>query len=179
MSSHKTNNSFLKTKIYIRLKAIEDNKKYLILNCFNGRNEIWGNIKNKNITVHGLDILDYKNTVALIGNNIKTLPNLNLEKYNIIDLDAYGVPDKQLDIIIDKCISGTIVFYTFIQSVLGRLPDNILLKNGYSKLMIDKCTSLFSKAGFDKFKNYLSTFGVTKTEYINHGRKYYGYFIIP
>jgi hypothetical protein len=182
MNSPKTNNSFTAAKIYLRLKNLPEKETIKVLDCYHWKNVVWGNVKYNTtikIDVHGIDIKEYENQCSLLGDNIKILPVLDLSGYDIIDLDAYGVPDKQIKIVCEKAAHGTIVFYTFIQSVLGMLPLSLLMRLGFGDEMIKKVPTLFSRDGFDKFKSFLSTLSITKTSYIKHGRKYYGFFIIP
>jgi hypothetical protein len=117
--------------------------------------------------------------IYLVGDNLKFLKSLPLEKFDVIDLDAYGVPFRQLDYILDydqRKGVGHYFFVTFVQSMSGRLPNLLLRKIGYSKEMVRKIPTLFCRDGFKKFRNYLSMMGIEKIIFKNHGRKYYLFF---
>lgn len=136
---------------------------------------IWKEIKkksNRNINVVGIDRISYGSTLK--GDNVKYLKGMNLDKYDIIDLDAYGVPFRQLEIIFKKKYKG-ILFITFVQSIFGRLPVRMLEKIGYTRNMIKKCPTLFNRNGIEKFKQYLAINGIKRIIIINKNNKKYLY----
>lgn len=153
-------------------------KNIMVLNLYNGDNLIWSEIcrRNAGIDVIGIDIKKDKKK-SLIGDNIKFLMSMDLSAYDILDLDAYGCPIDQLEIIFEKKYKG-IIFVTFIQSYMGSLPKKMLNKLGYTNNMIDKIPTLFSRNGFEKLKNYLSTYCVNNILVYNIGRKHYLCFTI-
>jgi hypothetical protein len=182
MSSQKTNNSFLRKKICLRINHLPDKSEINVLDCFHGNGCIWKNIQrnihDKKINVEGLDIKEY-DEFALIGDNLKILPTLDFSRYDIIDVDAYGCPYDQIKIIAGKVTKTTLIFYTFIQTMMGALPFDMLADIGYSNEMVKKTPVLFSKNGHEKFMNWLSTIGVKEVSFINPvGKKYYGCFLL-
>ncbi len=101
-----------------------------------------------------------------------------LENYDVIDLDAYGVPYQQLSIVLEyfrkaKSNKEHVVFVTFIQTLFGGLPRKLLYEIGYTKGMVEKVPSLFNVGGFEKIKRYLYKYGVRKIWSINIDRKHY------
>lgn len=183
MNSRKTNNSYLKEKIILRLLNLPGKNKISVLDCYHGSGLIWNYIKNitgKNIIVDSIDIAEYNNEFSLIGDNLKILDSLNLNKYDIIDLDAYGVPDKQIEKINNKIEKETIIFYTFINSVMGILPHSMLTKLGYNKKMLGKVNTIFSRKQHRKFLYFLSCLKIKgDVKWIEfNNRKYYGIFKI-
>jgi hypothetical protein len=93
---------------------------------------------------------------------------MDLSKFDVIDLDAYGVPFKQLKIIFmqnEKKKLDVIVFVTFIQTMFGALPRAFLKECGYPNKMVRKIPTLFNKNGMDKMKLYLALNGVSKIHY--------------
>jgi hypothetical protein len=183
MNNRKTNNSFLKEKIILRLLNLPDKKNIKVLDCYHGGGEIWNNIKlltDKSIEIDGIDIKEYENTISLIGDNLKVLKSIDINKYDIIDLDAYGIPDQQIEILKSKNKKEIIIFYTFIASVFGRLSDKLLFRLGFSKNMLEKTNTIFSRDRHQKFLNYLSCLKIKgKVEWIEFNkRKYYGVFKI-
>ena len=171
----KTDNSYLNSKINLRVNHLPDQQSIKVLDCFAGRSRIWKEINkksNKDINVVGIDRISYGSTLR--GDNIKYLKGMNLNKYDIIDLDAYGVPFRQLEIVFQKKYKG-ILFITFIQSIFGRLPVRMLEKIGYTRKMIKKCPTLFNRNGIEKFKQYLAINGIKKITIINKNNKKYLY----
>ena len=118
----------------------------------------------------------------LLGDNLKYLKNLDFSSYNVIDVDAYGIPIKQFkEIFANETLKAkTIIFFTFIQlkNNFGALPDEMLIDLGYSEAMIKKIPSVFKKAGFEKFCEWLAKNGITIIYYIKRIDKIYGYFKI-
>lgn len=172
-------NSCLFEKIALREHFLLDEKNINVLDLFAGDNVIWDNIKkksNKNINILGID-KKRSNKKNLHGDNIKFLMNMNLNKFNVFDFDAYGVPYKQLkEIFKKKDLINKHYFVTFILSVYGGLPKKLLEEIGYPKSMIKKCPTLFYRNGFEKFKLWLALNGVSEISYINKGSKYFIYF---
>lgn len=171
----KTDNSYLNSKINLRVNHLPDKQSIKVLDCFAGQSRIWKEIKkksNKDINVVGIDRISYGSTLR--GDNIKYLKGMNLDKYDIIDLDDYGIPFRQLEIVFRKKYGG-ILFITFIQSIFGRLPVRMLEKIGYTRNMIKKCPTLFNRNGIEKFKQYLAINGIKKITTINKNNKKYIY----
>jgi len=171
----KTDNSYLNSKINLRMNHLPNKQSIKVLDCFAGRSRIWEEIKkksSKNINTVGINRISYGSTLK--GDNIKYLKGMNLDKYDIIDLDAYGVPFRQLEIVFRKKYKG-ILFVTFVQSIFGRLPVRMLEKIGYTRKMIKKCPTIFNRNGIEKFKQYLAINGIKKIIIINKNNKKYLY----
>jgi len=171
-----TDNSFLGDKVALRLSMLPQKKSLHVCDAYHGAGTIWKNIQkeyNGKIEIIKIDKeLKDENEFILLGDNIKFLSSLDLCKFDVIDLDAYGIPSTQLKIIFNSKFHG-IIFITFIQSMFGSLPVDFLEALGYSKKMIEKCKTLFIKNGFDKLKSFLASFGITKITYRKHSRKIY------
>lgn len=178
----KTNNDkhHLEAKIMLRLNNLPDKQVVYVLEAFAGEGVLWGEVKKrttKQIKILSIDKEDYRK-VNLKGDNLKFLKGIDLSMYDVIDLDAYGSPSRQLEILKEKKYKG-IVHCTFIQSVMGRLSNNILRAYGYSDAMIKKCPILFSKNGQEKMLYFIfSLFGTTKFFIYTCKKKNYFTFII-
>jgi len=148
-------------------------KTYKVLDLFHGQGNIWRKIKSKgfNVDVIGIDKKN-KSSESIICDNLKILPSLNLNDFDCIDCDSYGVPFKQLEIIFKKKYHG-VLFITFIQSQFGRLPEKLLNELGYTTTMIKKCCSLFNRNGIEKFKEYLFFRGIGQIQRISVHNKHY------
>ena len=178
----KTNNdlSLIEKKIELRVMSLPDKDVVTVLEAFGGEGVLWREVKkrtSKTINILSIDVVKYKK-VNLQGNNLKFLKTLDLSKFDIIDLDSYGSPSDQLDVLQKRGYKG-IVHCTFIQSMLGRINTNILEACGYSKQMVDKCPTLFGKNGVSKILQYVNKlFGTTEVKIVSFGKKNYFYFVI-
>jgi tRNA G26 N,N-dimethylase Trm1 len=177
----KTNNDphLIDQKIQLRIKSLPNKDNILVLDAFSGEGVLWKEVQkrtDKKINILSIDKNDYKK-ISLKGDNRKFLLNFDLSKYDIIDLDSYGTPAEQLEILYKKNYKG-IVHCTFIQSMYGSINKNILLEYGYSESMIEKIPTLFYKNGIGKMKNYIAKkFNVKNLTICSYGKKHYFYFI--
>ena len=89
-----------------------------------------------------------------------------------MDLDSYGVPIEALQMLFSKRYQGT-VFVTFIQSVMGRLPNAMLLDLGFSMGMIEESPVLLCRDGWSHFREWIAKNGVTSIEHRSLKRKHY------
>lgn len=101
----KTDNSFLQDKIALRINNLPKQDKLKVLDCYAGDNIIWNNIKriisNREINILKIEQKS-KSGIYLKGDNIKYLKTIKINEFDIIDLDAYGIPYKQLNIILPQ-----------------------------------------------------------------------------
>ena len=177
----KTNNdsSLLESKIILRIESLPDKKQIKVLEAFGGEGVLWKEVRkrtDKKIKILSIDANKYKR-VQLQGDNIKFLKSFDLKEFDIIDLDAWGSPFKQLQIIFEKQFKG-IVHCTFIQTMHGGMNKELLYANGYTKNMVEKIPSLFSRNGVDKLMNYIYSKGIRSVKIISEKRKNYFWFKI-
>jgi len=146
-----------------------------VLDAYSGNSLIWRHILNRrpDTNVVRIDSEDYYKGVYLKGDNIKFLKTMPLE-FNVVDLDAYGIPFKQLEILFDRKYKGA-VYITFIQSLYGQLNKDLLEFIGYPKRMTEKIPTLFNKDGFGKLKQYLAMKGISRIKHISTLNKHYVY----
>lgn len=133
----KTDNSYFDLKVNLRLNSLLLFKKQniIILDAFAGDGLLWSEIQrktSKNIEI--LRIEKKKNSLGiyLIGDNIKFIRGMDLARFDIIDLDAYGSPYRQLNEIFKQNYKG-IIHCTFIQTIMGVLNKKMLIEIGYNK----------------------------------------------
>lgn len=172
--STKTNNAFPDLKKKLRTVDFPPSAK--VLDCFAGNHEMWKDVELERY--YPIDKQGYKN-LSVRSDNVKIMKSLDLTKFNVIDVDAYGIPTKQLDVIFASKFKGT-VYFTFIQSMFGKLSNKLLYDYGFTPAMLGKTQTVFNQNGFDKFKNYLARNGVEKIKYFNPPgtQKYYGLFTV-
>lgn len=172
-----TDNSFLHEKVLLRLETINRIKKETInvLECFAGDGYIWTEVKlqsSKKINILRIDQKKDKTGVYLIGDNLKYLSSINLNYFDIIDLDAYGIPFYQMEIVFQKGFKG-FVHVTAIQSTYGNLPFSLFDSIGIPERMYKKSVTLFSKKGKHLIFKYLQKKGVENLTGFFIEKKYY------
>lgn len=171
----RTNNSFLADKVALRAGHLPDGK-VRVLDCFAGEEKIWKAVRKitgKKIISLPIDTKEYDEAAFhLPGDNRAYLQSIDLKKFDVIDLDAYGVPFDQLELVFESGFQG-IVFVTFNQWMLGSLPFAMLRAIGFTDEIIKKCPILFAKRGWKYFLEYLSLRGVTKIWHRSHDRRHY------
>src|SRR5688572_9421215 len=107
MGAKKVNNDadMVEGKIELRVRSLPDKKVIKVLDAFGGEGILWKAVQrrcpDKEIKVLGIDKNKYSK-VQLHADNIKFLMGLNLNEFDIIDLDAWGNPIKQLELIFTK-----------------------------------------------------------------------------
>ncbi len=179
MTIAKTDNDNLSQKLAIRLFAmnqiaINPSRPVKILDCFAGDGVLWHHIQKEStqaIEHIGIDSLS-KLGSRYLGDNRRYLRQLPLDEYDLIDLDAYGVPYEQFRILADRQYRG-IVVGTFIQCVYGGLPYAMLEEIGYSKRMVKKITKLFFRDGWKKWVTFLGVLGYERVFVFHCANKHY------
>lgn len=162
----KTDNSYFEEKVKLRVAGLPATSPVKVLDMFSGNGTIWQEIKRRTrreILVLRIDRERGKRGAYLVGDNLKF--NLDYNQFDILDVDAYGVPFRQLERIFSARFTHPVrVFITFIQSQWGSLPRKMLTALGYTPAMIKKCPTLFYRAGQEKFLQYLALKGVRKCQ---------------
>ncbi len=176
-----TDNSYFEEKVMIRLHSLRNfNADSLnVLEAFAGDGLIWEEVRSnfdRKVSILKIDIKE-KAGVYLKGDNLKYLTSIDLSKFHLIDLDAYGSPYPQLKVLFNREYKG-IVHCTFIQSGMGKLNDEMLINIGYSHSMIKKVPTMFNRDGLEKFCQYLSMNGVKEIfGYFLHRKNYFYFYL--
>lgn len=173
----KTDNHYTGDKVALRINHSPWNheKTINILDCFGGRGVIWRAVQRKSGNLINRTAIDKRNDIIdfhLHGENSKVLLGLNLSQYDVIDLDAYGIPVEQIDILVDKKFKGT-VFVTAIQTMHGMLPRKMLDDLGFPENISTKCPTLVGRRGWEYFKQWLALKGVSEVIHRSKQRKHY------
>ncbi len=177
----KTDNSHLVEKVKLRLDCLDEIEKdeVKILECYSGTGVIWDEVKKhtkKDLKILKIEKRIFKDSVYLVGDNLKFIESIDINKFDIIDLDAYGSPVKLLEIILKKGYKGC-VHCTYIQTMFGGLDKKMLNKLGYSDSMINKIPSLFNKNPLEKMLFYLNTYNVKCVKgYFLKNKNYFYFF---
>jgi len=186
MNQTKTDNSFFEAKLRLRLDNLPEGKTLEVLDCFAGTGSLWRAVQQKSqeckISVLSMDRKSDPARLGLVGDNLKFLASMDLRRFDVMDLDAYGSPFAQLKMILTKPLKpGVVVFGTFIQSIMGMLPHQLLGDLGYSPAMVRKMPMLFCRHGRAKLLAWLANHGVKSVKIYStaDGRKNYFSFCLP
>jgi hypothetical protein len=146
-----------------------------VLDCYAGEGLVWDAVEReigRPVRRIGIDIHDWGAGFYLPGDNTRYLRTIDLTQFNIVDLDAYGVPYEQLRILIDRGFSGR-VYATVIQTIVGEMPHGMLREIGFTDDMISACPTIFGKRGWQFFLEWLALSGVREIRHRSMGRKHY------
>lgn len=176
-ATKKTDNHYTGDKVAIRIanSPWDIDRELTVLDCFGGRGIIWRAVQRKSGKKVNRTAIDKRTDIIEFhfhGENSKVLLGLCLKKYDVIDLDAYGIPVEQIDILVGKGFSGT-VFVTAIQTMHGQLPKKMLDDLGFPENIAKKCPTLVGRRGWDYFKQWLALKGVSKIIHRSKQRKHY------
>lgn len=181
-----TDNSNRSAKKNLRRYATRCLSTLRVLDCYAGNGAMWANVSKE--LYLGIEKQRGKGSATngiVNADNLKMIPNMDLSAYNVIDLDAYGVPYDQMRLIFEnKTLQhGTVVIYTAIRNGMSGVNANALENLGLSK-MYKKCPSLFKPMYMDCFYELLRSKGVSKVHEIDQStkkkgsyEKHYGFFV--
>jgi hypothetical protein len=173
----KTFNSYLADKVWLRARNIPKGEVN-VLDCFAGKGTIWRAVQlvtGREINTLPIDTTNSDGFFYLPGDNRSFLSIIDLSRFNVVDLDAYGIPYDQLKILFDRGYKGC-VFVTFIQSLYGQMNMGLLSDLGFSEEMVKNIPTLFRKSGWSYFCEWLALHGVKTIRVRGHQRKHYLFF---
>lgn len=156
----------------LRLDNLPDLDTIKVLDLFSGEGLIWDTIKKqtqKDIRVLRIDQKKDKKGLYLVGDNLKY--RLNYNHFDVIDIDAYVVPIRQLERIFQIVNTPTVLYITYIQTLYGGLPKKMLEDIGYTEKMIKKIPTLFNTHAQDKLFQWLAQKGIKKVKYYSAQNK--------
>ncbi len=177
----KTDNSKLEEKLIIRREVIDKigKQEINVVELYAGRSVMWGILSDEykgrvKINLLSIEKERGKNPRALCGDNMKFIRGIDLSRFDIVDVDAYGIPSQQLLAIKRQDYKGWIIV-TAIQSMFGKLPTDVLMANGMTQAMLQKVSAIFTKGGLQYIKNFMYTLGSRRIRGFFEDRKYYFY----
>ena len=164
-------NSHHAPKVQLRVDAILRLKKdrVRVLDAFAGEGLIWKSVQEQLPGVE-FDILKiekkpYAEPGVIAGDNRKVMPSLDLAEFDLIDLDAYGIPYEQLRLCAERA-PGVPVAVTCIMSALTPMPVALLMAAQIPREWADKKRTgqiLFSRWREEWWDNYCAVLGYTST----------------
>lgn len=168
-----TDNSYLADKVALRMNHLPSDP-VRVLDCYGGRGIVWAAVQKltgRRIEVLPIDIIDH-GVFHLPGDNRSYLDSIDLGRFNVIDLDAYGIPYDQLASVFRRGFEG-VVFVTFIQSVMGQVNHGLLRDMGFTALMIEKAPTTVCRRGWQHFLAWLALKGIEDLWHRSkHGKHY-------
>lgn len=178
----KVDNSNLDLKVDLRLEVVNkiDKDKITVFEAYAGDGIVWSKVKekaDKEIQVLKVEKKGQKKGFYLQGENEKFISLFDFSHFDIIDLDAYGIPYDQLKVVFEKEFKGFVIV-TLIRTHYGRIPSELIKTSGITDAMIKKIPSLFSKGELsDKIiDNFLYLGGAKELIGYFLDRKHYFYF---
>ena len=177
--SIKTDNTNINKKIQLRKQATSNLKKLHVLDLFAGNNILWSEIKTD--SYFGVDKNKRKGK-NLTADNIRIIPSLDLSRFNVIDVDSYGIPFNQIyHIFKNKTLqNGTVIIFTCISNKMSSLNKKCLEVFNLNKIY-KKTKVLINAKAHELFYAYLYINGIKYIyKYSDNStfKKDYGYFII-
>lgn len=162
MSSPQIDNTYFDVKVQLRAENLPSGP-VRVLDCFSGTGRIWNEVRRRcpgrDIHVTRIDSRRDLPGIYLRGDNRKYLASMNLDAFNVIDLDAYGAPFDQLELLFGRGQNTPKRVFVTMTKVCS-LPYGMLEQLGYSRAMIGRCPSVFSLNIHVKVRNYLAVKGV-------------------
>ena len=164
----------MEAKVTLRLNHLPEKNEIIVLDAFAGKGTIWNMVQkrtDKKIRTLAID-KNYYDNIDIVCDNLKVIAGIDLGRFDIVDLDAYGIPFAQLQLLFKKKYQG-IVFVTFIQSFYGNLPTGILMQSGFTPEMIRKARTLFTKKPLEVLETYLLSNKIENYSIKSLDRKHY------
>lgn len=136
-STKKTDNSYMKAKVALRLEALEllgEPRAVRVMDAYHGHGKLWDAVREK---ATGWEIRLFRSDKQLRGagtlriDNARLLEAIDLSKFDLIDLDAYGWPTAQLKTVSKKAPKVP-VLSTRIARTLTPVPNVVLDDLGFT-----------------------------------------------
>jgi hypothetical protein len=146
---------------------LPDKRDIRVLDAFAGHGRIWQKVKAAR-PLTSFDVLSVERLGHLPGqvalDNVRVMRSLQLADYDVIDLDGYGFPYRQLSEVFRQRPTGAVVHVTcpMEQAGLTSLPYGMMESLGYTRAMLAKCRTLCLRGQWGKVKQWLAFQGVTR-----------------
>lgn len=174
-----TENSHLPAKVRLRVDFIKSLGKteISVLDAFAGEGKVWERIQHMlpdhKITYLGIDKKKYSRPDVIMGDNQKVMRGIDLTKFDLIDLDAFGFPWEQLEIC--AAIAPDVpVASTAISVTLGPTPYGVLKASGIPEEWAKNKEiphALFNRWRWEFWEHFCYSLGYRVTDYELHNDK--------
>lgn len=126
-----TDNDHVASKVALRIEAVTmlgEPREVLLLDAFHGFGRLWHLVDDQLPPGWSLKVFradrESRRAGTLKIENTRLLEAIRLDRFDLIDLDAYGFPSQQLKLVARKA-PATLVLTTRIARSLGRIPKVI------------------------------------------------------
>ncbi len=160
----KTDNAYVAGKLALRRIALDGKTSARVLDCYSGDGLMWGTLKAEGACKIDLTRIEVKKTakgVYLQGDNLKFMAGMDLSAFDVIDLDAYGAPIEQLDMVMASAFRGWVVV-TYITNILGGRNKRLFAEFGMDDRIVKTCPSVLSHYAEAAIFNFLQRRGVDR-----------------
>lgn len=171
----KTDNHYTADKIALRVDMTAHLSEVIVADVFGGHGVVWSGVERlsgKPVSRTAFDNRLDLGMPHLHGDNTKTLRGVDLSRFNVVDLDAYGIPADLIQHVVGSGFKGT-VFVTAIQTMQGQMPKAITSGIGLPPTLYRSCPSIISRRGWTYLKAWLASLGVQQITHRSAGRKHY------
>lgn len=177
--SIKTDNASVSSKVYLRKEATKHLSELRVLDLFAGENVLWSHFDKAKY--YGVEKVKGKGR-NLNCENMRVIASLDLSRFNVIDVDSYGIPFNQIcALFANRTLrKGTVIIYTAITNKMSQLNKDAIRMFGLEKIY-KKCKTLLNGRALEYFYGMLYENGIREvTEYEKKSSfiKKYGYFVV-
>lgn len=152
-------------KVALRLNVLPepDGRPARVLDAYAGDHDIWDTADEVR---PGLEVLHIEQKPTrktdLSGNNLRYLASMDLSRFDLIDLDAWGQPAAQVSAIVDRGYQGVIT-WTCITSNMGVPTGEILVADGIDPEWLSVSRKIFDASSLERrWLNFLAVHGWTQ-----------------
>jgi tRNA G26 N,N-dimethylase Trm1 len=169
---------FFSVKVKIREMVYKQSTIKSILEVYGGNGLCWRQVSKNigtKIKTTRIDKRQGLEGIYIVGDSLKVIAGLNLQTYDIIDIDAYGSPYDILEFLFKKKYKGFVICTDIVVS-MGATANILMKQSGISKEMIKCCPSIYRKIRTELINNYLTKNGVKKINIFSQNDHNYYYF---
>ena len=163
----KTDNSHFDDKIALRIRNLPALPVVRVLDAYTGQGTIWNEIARRcpgqRFEVTRIDTRKGLAGTYLVGDNLKFMRAMDLTQFDVIDLDAYGMPVHQVrEVLRSRGATPRQVFVTAITVNMAAMPWEMLAASGVTRTMRRKCPSLVGSRAkaWSVLQQWLASVGV-------------------
>jgi hypothetical protein len=141
----------------LRLKAIEGIETPTVLDAFSANGDLWNairSISDKTFRVVRIEKNKGMKGFYLQGDNLKWMAGMDLNKFNVIDLDAFGNCYHQLQEMKRQKYSG-VVICTWITSVMSPTNSEVMNEIGITDDILKACPSICAELSREAIFSYI------------------------
>lgn len=162
----------LEAKVELRVELVEslgEPRLIQVLDAFHGEGVVWDLVQEQlpagwEVQLYRADVDPHGRAGTLKIDNVRLLEVLDLSRFDLIDLDAYGYPDKQLRIIAARAPQVPVVMTT-IWRAWGMVPNAVSYDLGF-RFPKGYAKTLVAKVGEELWTAWLYQLGYRQTRMI-------------